>query len=617
MSRAGDLRDGDERSASDERLGATVVDGGTRFVVWAPHAERSVEVVLDGDRVTLEPLPAADPGEQGYVAATVGGLGHGDRYAISIDGADALPDPASAWQPDGVHAPSAIVDTSRFEWSDDGWRGHGLDHSVVYEMHVGAFTPDGTFDAAVDHLDRLAALGVTTLEVMPVAAFPGSRNWGYDGVLPYAVHDAYGGPEAMARFVDAAHARGLAVILDVVYNHLGPEGNYLARFGPYFTDAWSTPWGAAVNVADHGSDGVRRYFIEHATRWLREFHLDGYRFDAVHAIPDPTARPFWEQVNRACREVAAAERRRIVLIAETADNDPRHLHPAERNGFGFDAVWCDDVHHTLRVAATGERRGYYADYAGTATELADVLAHRWKFRGQYSVARGRRHGRPIDEMAPNRFVACSQNHDQVGNRPAGERPDHHVTAERRRWLAATVLLAPTTPMLFMGEEYGERRPFPFFVDHTDPQLLRATNEGRRAEFVHADWSGEVPRPGAPATFRSAVLDPAVIERDERSAQLQAMYAELLRLRREHPAVADPRAQQRVDHVGEVVRIERRLDDIAVTVAIAVGDAGGELETMGELVFAGDAAAWGGAGATRLDGGRLELAPWTVALVRLA
>ena len=536
-------------------------------------------------------------------------MGHGERYWWSIDDGAPRPDPASGWQPDGVHAASAVVDSGRFDWTDHGWRGIGLDDTVLYELHVGTFTPGGTLDSAIAELPRLAAVGITTVELMPVNEFAGERNWGYDGVLPFAVHHTYGGPEALARFVDAAHGLGLAVILDVVYNHLGPEGNYLPEFGPYFTDDYRTPWGPAINVAGAHSDGVRRFFVENVERWIRDFHVDGFRFDAVHAIVDPTANPFWAEICSAARAAARPAGRRIVLIAESSDNDPRQLHPTERDGIGFDAVWCDDIHHTLRVAMTGDHRSYYADYEGTPGELADTVTHRWKFRGQYSVARGRRHGRPVDDVAPNRFVVCSQNHDQVGNRPAGDRPDHHITPAQRRFAPAAVLLSPSTPMLFQGEEYGELRPFPFFVDHTDPDVLEATNQGRRAEFAGADWSVEVPEPGARSTFESAVLDPSAGD-----PRLVAMYTELVRLRREVAAISSPRASQRVEQVGGIVVIRRRLDGVATTVAINESDDPADLATDGTIEFASDAEIWGGDGATTFEIGRIRVAPWTVALI---
>lgn len=590
-----------------ESPGAHVSAAGTTFVLWAPLAA-DVAVVIGDRRRALEPL------DDGYWRAFVDGSGDGDTYRYSIDGGDLLPDPASAHQPDGVHGASAIVDPQQFEWSDDEWRGRPLAGTIVYELHVGTFTPTGTLDAAILELPRLCALGVTTVELMPVNAFPGRRNWGYDGVFAYAVQDNYGGPAALARFVDAAHANGVAVILDVVYNHLGPEGNYLSRFGPYFTDEFQTPWGPAINVSGRGSDGVRRYFIENAVRWVRDFHVDGFRFDAVHAIVDPTANQFWAEVCAAARVAAASWRRSVVLIGESSDNDPRQLHDREHGGMAFDAVWCDDVHHNLRVAMTGDRRTYYADYDGTPTELADTVTHRWKFRGQYSIARGRRHGRPVDDVAAHRFVACSQNHDQVGNRPAGDRPDRHISPAQRRFAPATVLLSPYTPMLFMGEEYGELAPFPFFVDHTDPAVLRATNDGRRAEFEGADWTVEVPEPGARATFESAILDPSVVARDHRAAQLLAMYTELLRLRRDVAALASPAATQQVELIEGSVVITRSLDGPVSRVVINESDAAVELPLAGALSFASDAARWGGDGETVMIGNRLSVAPWTVALV---
>ena len=409
------------------------------------------------------------------------------------------------------------------------------------------------------------------------------KRQGYDGVLPWATQESYGGPEGLARFVDAAHAVGLAVILDVIANHVGPEGNHLVEFGPYFDATFTTSWGPGMNIAGAGSDHVRRYFIEQYVGWVRDFHLDGFRFDAVHAIADQTANPFWGEVCTAVRAAARAERRQVVLIGETSDNDPRQLAPADRGGFGFDAVWCDDVHHNLRVALTGERHGYYADYDGSAHELADTIAHRWKFRGQYSIARGRRHGRPVAEMEPHRFVAFTRNHDQIGNRPDGSRPVHLLDRAERRYLAAALLLSPYTPMLFMGEEYGEPAPFPFFVDHTDPAVLAATNEGRVAEFPAADWSVGVPEPGDPATFEAAKLDPTVVERDERSASLLAAYTDLIRLRGEHPAIGSPDATLQVECDGDIVTIRRTLDDETVVVTLDTAAPRATLTVNGDLV----------------------------------
>ncbi len=590
-----------------DRLGATATVTGTNFLVWAPDAER-VDVIVEG---VSHPLHTT--ADRGYWTQHVDGVAHGEHYRFSVDGGEALADPASAWQPDGVHGASAVVDTGLFEWSDAEWRGRGLAGSVIYELHVGTFTAGGTFVTAIEELPRLAALGITTIEVMPVGQFAGERNWGYDGVLPYAVQHSYGGPVALAKFVDAAHRLGLAVILDVVDNHVGPEGNVLARYGPYFTDSYNTPWGPAVNVAEAESDGVRRYFIEQACRWITEYHLDGFRFDAVHAVIDPTANPFFEQLNDAVRVAAVAARRTVVLIAESSDNDPRHVHTSDRAGIGFDAVWCDDVHHTLRVALTGDRRGYYVDYAGSTDELADIVEHRWKFRGQYSEARRRRHGRPVDDVAPHRFIACSQNHDQVGNRPAGDRPDYHITPAQRRFLPSTVLLSPYTPMLFMGEEYGERAPFPFFVDHTDPAILAATRAGRRAEFEGADWDVDVPDPGAIDTFRSAILDPSIASSEPHRSML-AMYTRLLHLRATVDPIANPAATQRVQQHGDVVLIARTIDECTSTLVLNAGPSAESVAVDGNVEFDSDATAWGGSGATRAAPGAITVPGFTAVLI---
>lgn len=610
------LVDGIPHLLAGRRLGATVLDGDTsrtRFELWAPAASQ-VAVVLDGQ--PARPAAPLDQLDDGTWIGELDGVGHGDRYRISLDGGEPLPDPASAWQPTGVHGPSAVVDTARwgaaahgpapFGWSDTDWRGRDLVGTVLYELHVGTFTPEGTFDAAAAHLPRLAELGVTTIELMPVNATPGRRNWGYDGVFPYAVHEPYGGPVGLARFVDAAHAHGLAVIADVVHNHLGPEGNVLGRFGPYFTDTYRTPWGDAVNVMGPGSDGFRRYVLEHLWRWVTEYHLDGYRLDAVHAVIDTTATPLWEQAATVVHAAGRSVGRRTVVIAETADNDPRYLRPVDAGGYGHDAVWNDDLHHSLRVAVTGERRAYYADYLGTAEELADLLEHRWSFRGRYSTFRGRHHGRPVDDRAPHRFVVYSQNHDQIGNRAAGERPDHHVSAADRRLMAAVVLLSPFTPMLFMGEEYGEVAPFPFFVDHSDPYLLDATRRGRREEFASAGWGDDVPDPADPATFRSAVLDPTLRDREPHRS-LGAMYTELLRLRRDVPAIAADDARRRVRRTDDLVELcSERPGDTAARVLINLGRAPATTEgARRRVVFHSGDPAWGGSDAVGPADGIVE------------
>jgi maltooligosyltrehalose trehalohydrolase len=552
-------------------LGAWPVEGGTRFEVWAPNADR-VEVVLGDQRAVLLD---ADPDRSTWVGR-VDGVAHGDGYRIRLDGEDELPDPASRHQPDGVLGPSAVVDPRTFDWTDDTWTGIPLDDLILYELHVGTFTPQGTFDAAIGQLDRLVELGVTAIELMPVNAFPGRRNWGYDGVFASAVQASYGGPAGLARLVDAAHARGLAVVLDVVYNHIGPEGNVLARFGPYFTDAYLTPWGPALNFADAGSDHVRRYFIESAVGFVRDFHVDGFRLDAVHAIVDPTPHPFVAELSEAVHHAGREFGRSVLVTIESSANEPRLVVPLEERGLGGDAVWADDVHHALRVAVTGDRREYYVDYDGP-DDLAAALEHRWVYRGQYSPFRRRRHGAPADGLDHRRFVVFGQNHDHVGNTPRGERLLHAAgpSDPRLRLVAAAVLLSPFTPLLFMGEEYGERAPFPYFVDHTDPDLVAAVRRGRTEEFSGMDWEGGVADPGDPATFEAAVLDPSLAER-EPHAGLLAWYTELIRVRRATPALTSSRADQAVrvhagDGASRTVVLTRRLDAVTARVVLHFSD----------------------------------------------
>ncbi|MET0910928.1 MAG: malto-oligosyltrehalose trehalohydrolase, partial [Ilumatobacteraceae bacterium] len=474
------------------RLGAVpAADGSTRFEVWAPDAD-AVEVELDaGGAPRTRPLELDE--DTGTWVGLVDGIGHGHRYRFRLDGDEALADPASGWQPDGVHGPSAVVDPATFTWTDDGWTGVTLHDTVCYELHVGTFTSGGTLDSAIDELPRLARLGVTSVELMPVNAFPGARNWGYDGVFPSAVQQSYGGPEALARFVDAAHALGVAVVLDVVYNHLGPEGNVFGRYAPYFTDAYRTPWGDAINVAEAHSDNVRRTFIESATRWVEDFHVDGLRLDAVDMIHDPTASSFLEELTAAVHAIGDTAGRTVLVIAETASNDPGIVRPPGLGGVGCDAAWNDDVHHALRVALLGDRHGYYIDYAGV-DDLVTAFARRWVFSGRYSGYRGRRHGRAADDVAPERFVVFSSNHDHVGNTPAGGRPSFDQA--QRILAAATIVLSPFTPMLFMGEEYGEPAPFPYFVDHGDTDLLEAVRVGRRNEFARSEWTEAVADPAS-------------------------------------------------------------------------------------------------------------------------
>jgi maltooligosyltrehalose trehalohydrolase len=513
---------------ADVPLGARLLDGrDCSFTVWAPLARR-IEVHLLQPEERIVELQA---GERGYHAGCIDGVSPGARYLLRLDGELERPDPASRSQPEGVHGPSAVVPVD-FPWTDHDWRGLPLAGSVFYEAHVGTFTGEGTFDAIVPRLPALASLGITTIELMPVAHFPGTRNWGYDGVYPFAVHEAYGGPERLKAFIDACHANGLAVALDVVYNHLGPEGNYLVDFGPYFTDRYHTPWGSALNFDGAGSDEVRRFFIENALQWIDEFHVDVLRLDAVHAIIDASARPFLQELADSVHARAESLGREVHLVAESDLGDPRMVRPARLGGHGMDAQWSDDFHHALHAVLTGEGQGYYMDF-GEPAHLADVFRAGYVYTGQYSRFRERRHGAPPSGIAPERFIVYAQNHDQVGNRLAGDRLTAHLSFEELKLAAATVLLSPFTPLLFMGEEYGETAPFPYFVSHSDPELVEAVRQGRKDEFASFGWSEEPPDPQSERTFRSAVLDWQMRERP-RHGVLQRVHAALLALRRNCP-----------------------------------------------------------------------------------
>jgi maltooligosyltrehalose trehalohydrolase len=521
--------------------------------VWAPGAHR-VEIEREGRR---EPMTRADGG---WWEAAAWDRAAATDYAFVLDGGEPLPDPRSPWQPHGVHGPSRSVDHAAFPWTDGDWQPPPATSAVVYELHVGTFTPDGTFAAVIERLDHLVALGVTHVELMPVAEFPGARGWGYDGVYLYAPHHAYGGPEGLKRLVDGCHARGLAVILDVVYNHLGPAGNYLPRFGPYLTGRYRTPWGAAVNLDGRGSATVRRFFVENALAWLRDYHIDGLRIDAVHAIVDTSAIHFLEEL---CADVRALEidvGRPFLLIAESDLNDPRIVRPGDIGGYGLDAQWNEDFHHALHAALTGERVGYYADF-GSLSDLAATLERGFVYDGRHSVYRDRRHGRPLTGVSGQRLVGCLQNHDQIGNRPEGDRTSRLLGSARLKVGAALVLTSPFVPMLFQGEEWGASSPFLYFTDHSDPALAAAVREGRRREFAAFGWKEEgVPDPQAPATFARSKLDWSEIEREPHRTLLE-WHRELIRLRRRLPALCD----------GRLERVRVRFDEGERWLAIERGD----------------------------------------------
>ena len=515
----------------ENRLGANYLGNGRcQFTVWAP-ARQKVEVHIVSPEELLVPLARDD---RGYHRATVEGVQPGCRYFYRLDEEKERPDPASRFQPGGVHGPSQLVDP-HFPWQEQSWTGLTLEEYIVYELHVGAFTGEGTFDAVIPYLDELKDLGITAIELMPVAQFPGNRNWGYDGVYPFAVQDSYGGPEGLKRLVNACHRKGLAVILDVVYNHLGPEGNYLADFGPYFTERYKTPWGTALNFDGPHSDEVRRLFIENAIYWLTEFHIDALRLDALHAILDVSAYSFLEEMAASFHQQAERLRRQAYLIGESSANDARLLKAPQSGGYGLDAQWNDDFHHSLHVLLTGEHTGYYQDF-GQLQHLVKALQQGFVYSGQYSSYRQRRHGVSSRNISADKFVVFAQNHDQVGNRMKGDRLSQLVPFEALKLAAGIVLLSPFIPLLFMGEEYGEKAPFPYFVSHSEPDLIEAVRQGRREEFAAFQWQGELPDPQNEATFSRARLDHD-LRHDGQHRALLEFYQQLIRLRKETPALA--------------------------------------------------------------------------------
>jgi maltooligosyltrehalose trehalohydrolase len=513
-----------------------------RFDVWAPNATTSVDLLLDDRHIPMSPV------ENGWWSIEVDAA-DGARYWYSLDGGKPLADPRARRQPDGPEGASALYDPDTFGWTDVAWRGVSLPGGVLYELHVGTFTSEGTFDGAIKHLDHLVDLGIGIVEVMPIASAPGTSGWGYDGVGLFSVHEPYGGPEALCRFVDACHARGLGVFLDVVYNHLGPSGNHLQEFGPYFTDKYGTPWGAAFNLDDADSDPVREFVIDNAVMWLQRYHVDGLRLDAVHALFDVRAITLLEELSSEINALGARLGRSSWLIAESDRNDPLTVTPREAGGLGLHAQWADDVHHALHVFLTGEDHGYYEDFTDEGA-LTKVLEGVFFHDGTYSRFRRRTHGRPVDRerTAGWRFVVSLQNHDQVGNRAQGDRLSALVSPGLLACGVALLLTGPGTPMLFMGEEWGASTPWQYFTDHTDPRLAKAVSHGRRHEFKSHGWRArDVPDPQSTSTVERSRLD-----WDELTApphdRLLHWYTDLIRLRRETPDLGDPRLDRiSVDH----------------------------------------------------------------------
>lgn len=510
-------------SASVLAYGAHLRDGRAQFRLWAPSATSLALRLFRNGRPQQLPMHRDADG----IYTLDADAREGDRYLYVVNTEQAVPDPVSRFLPEGVHGPTEIVNPELFPWTDTQWRGLDYNEYILYELHIGTFTPEGTFDSAIERIPYLKKLGITAVELMPVNAFPGKHNWGYDGVGLYAVQESYGGPAALRRFVDAAHAQGLAVVLDVVYNHLGNEGNYLRLFGPYFTSHHKTPWGEAINYDTDGCEHVRRFVIDNALYWIREYHLDGLRLDAVQTIKDDSPRNLLEELQQNVQALAQELGRKVAVIAETDENDPRYVRPFG-SGFGLQGFWSDDFHHAIHAFFTGERQGYYQDF-GDPEQIVRALRDGYTFQGEHFKFWNARRGRPaIDVKLPSNVI-CIQNHDQVGNRAKGERLTTLVPRGARYVAAALLLLAPHTPLIFMGQEYDESHPFQFFTDYGDPVLQKAVSEGRRKEFKDFDFS-EVPDPQDPQTFERSRLDWS--QAVDTNPMLR-WYRELIRLRKRY------------------------------------------------------------------------------------
>ncbi|MGI8770947.1 MAG: malto-oligosyltrehalose trehalohydrolase [Acidobacteriaceae bacterium] len=574
------------------------------FKVWAPLA-RSLAVETGGRRHPMEQAT------RGWWSASVAAAGPGTDYAFIVNGEEpAVPDPRSQWQPQGIHGPSRIYDHAAFQWTDGSWQAPPLAGGVIYEAHVGTFTPAGTLDAAIGKLDYLKELGITHVEWMPLATAPGDRGWGYDGVDLFAPLEAYGGPDATKRFVDAAHTKGLAVLIDVVYNHFGPVGNYVNKFGPYTTESHVTPWGGAVNFEGEDSDGVRRFFCDNALMWLRDYHFDGLRVDAVHAFIDRSAIHFLEQLGDEVKALGSATGRHYVVIAESDLNDPRLVSATEAGGYGLDAQWSDDFHHALWTVLTGETIGYYQDFGGMA-DLARALREVFVYQGQYAPYRRRNHGRPVLGLPGYRFLGFIQNHDQIGNRAQGERLGHVVDIGRVKIAAALVLTSPFVPMLFAGEEFAASTPFQYFTDHHDPEMGRLVSEGRKKEFAAFGWKpDDVPDPQDKATFDRSKLNWSEIT-EQPHAEVLEWHRRLIALRRSHRSLTD----------GRMHRVDVRFDEQSQWLVVRRG------QILVACNFGNDAALIelpdsckvllaSGAAATHLTGAQLSLPSETVAVLAI-
>jgi maltooligosyltrehalose trehalohydrolase len=574
-----------------------------RFAVWSPFAKR-LSLSVAGSVRAME-----GPDDRGWWRLEVSDPEHAIDYGFLVDeDARIYPDPRSAWQPKGVHGVSRTYEHAKFAWSDARFQAPPLASGIVYELHIGTFTQQGTFDAAIEKLDYLVQLGITHVELMPVAAFDGNHGWGYDGVAIFAVHEPYGGPDGLQRFVDAAHAKGLAVLLDVVYNHFGPSGNYTGKFGPYVTDSHHTPWGGAVNLEDAGANEVRRFFCDNALMWMRDYHIDGLRLDAVHAFVDRSAIHFLEQLSNEVATLEAELGRRLVLIAESDLNDPRIVTPREAGGLGIDAQWSDDFHHALfAVLCPEERNGYYADF-GSLEQLAKALEETFVYDGIYSGYRKRIHGKPTGTLSQHRFLGYIQTHDQVGNRAAGDRISQIAGLDRAKIAAAFYLLSPFVPMLFQGEEWATSSPFQYFADHTDLELAKLVSEGRKREFSAFGWTPEmVPDPEDPKTFEASKLNWDEMK-DPEHAEMLEWYRALIRLRRTSPSLNDGnRGNVRVSFDEEKKWIQMERGGVTVMCNLGERDCSFPVPQSSSLELASQKT-------IRLEKGSISLPPDSIAVL---
>ena len=585
-----------------KRVGAHLMsEGQCEFSVWAPYAS-DVKVKLVSQQDRLIPLQKE---ERGYWKTEVDGVHADDLYAFHLDNEADWPDPASQFQPQDVHGPSAVVDHAAFEWEDGQWKGMPMKDMIIYEVHVGTFSPEGTFEGVISKLDYLLELGVTMIELMPLGQFPGSRNWGYDGVYPSAVQHSYGGPQGLKKLVNACHVKGLGVTVDAIYNHIGPDGNYLVKYGPYFTHKYSIAWGHAINLDDAHSDEVRNFFIQNALMWFRDYHIDSLRLDAVDVYRDLGAIHFLQELYEEVKKLEKETGRLHLLAGESDLNDPKFIVPVEKGGYGLDAQWADEFHHALHTLISNERAGYYVDY-GTVDHMKRAFDTSYVHTGQYSEYRKKTFGTSPAAHPYSKFVVFGQNHDQIGNRLLGDRISTCVSFEALKLMAGTVLVSPSVPLLFMGEEFGEVNPFQYFISHTDEKLVQATREGRKKDFAHFHLDGEAPDPQAEETFLRCKLNWDLLH-DAKKNALWQFYKAMIHFRKTHPAYKyQERNTLRTDteESNKVLKIERVIpDDESADVYIALNfgkeDATFCLEGEGDWRLQIDSAdtEWGGLGAS--------------------